>query len=935
MADALDLAMRAVAYPVCWSILINGVDDLFIDLNYIFRGLGSSSRRKVTVEDLKEVPQKRLAMMVPAWQEAAVIQQMLELNLRQLDYDEYDIFVGTYQNDAETQAKVDLVARRAKQVHKVVVPRDGPTSKADCLNWVYQHIQLVEERRGQRYDILLMHDAEDIIHPLALRLYNYLIPHYDFVQTPVFPLELPWHAWVGATYKDEFTEHHLKDMLVREQVGGLVPSAGVGSGFDRDTFEEIALAHNKEAFNVTSLTEDYELGLKFRLANKNVYFACRAIERVRVVERGIFRKRKVRVIQDEYIATREFFPDSLSFAIKQRSRWILGIGLQTWEQIGWKGSLPVLYTLMRDRKALLTNFMAVFGYLVAIYCLVRLVLGIATDRPWTFDNIFPPGSVLWWLVMTNTLVLAWRAVWKYITVDRIYGPLHGMLSLPRFFVSNIINFAATAKAVRQYVGHRISGEPLKWLKTDHVFPDLAVLRTYQRRLGELLQDRGEVTEDELAEALDLQDRTGLRLGEIMTLTGVLSSRRVAGALAEQHALPPVDPDPFRVPLNLLRQVPEADAELMGVLPLDLEDDETVIVAVSAPPSGETRSRLEALLKLRVAFYLTAPEELELARQRAYRRLVVDESGGSRERLGDRLVTSGQLEPAQVREALEEQIDTGERLGEVLVRRGWVRPEIVSEALADRTDLPFRSVHPRDVDPGALQAIGYGLCALYSLVPLKGENGHGAAGVASSAPLHEEVRLLITARLGRQLQFFLAPSLDLRCALAVGSRYAWNQGICAGLAGMDGMELRVIEDDPDWDGDIVELRNQAIDEGRSPIDELRELGLIDANMAARLRARALGVALASPSQLDPDAPHEWLPPGWALRDDVQLVDLSRGSLVVAAPRPTPKLARAVAAVFPDAAIAWRVSPFHQPERTEGDESEIQTGSHAVASSPGGF
>jgi adsorption protein B len=935
MADALDLAMRAVAYPVCWSILINGVDDLFIDLNYIFRGLGSDGRRRVTVEDLKAVPQKRLAMMVPAWQEAAVIQQMLELNLKQLDYDEYDIFVGCYQNDPETQAKVDIVARRSRQVQKVIVPRDGPTSKADCLNWVYQHIQLVEERRGQRYDILLMHDAEDIIHPLALRLYNYLIPHYDFVQTPVFPLELPWNAFVGATYKDEFTEHHLKDMLVREQVGGLVPSAGVGSGFDRETFQEIALAHNKEAFNVLSLTEDYELGLKFRLANKNVYFACRAIERSRIVEKGIFRKRKVRVVQDEYIATREFFPDKLGFAIKQRSRWILGIGLQTWEQVGWKGSLPVLYTLMRDRKAILTNFMAVFGYLVAIYCMARMIVGMATDRPWTFDNIFPPGSVLWWIVMANTLVLAWRAVWKYITVDKIYGPVHGVLSLPRFFVSNIINFTATAKAVRQYVHHRITGEPLKWLKTDHVFPDLSVLKTYQRRLGELLQDRGDITEDELAEALDLQDRTGLKLGEIMTLTGVISTRGIADALAEQHALPPVDPDPFAIPLNLLRQVPEADAEIMDVLPLDMEDDETVRVAVSAPPSDDTRTRLETMLRLRVVFSLTSPEALEQGRQRAYRRLVLEEAVGERDRLGTRLVASGQLQPEQIQEALEEQVDTGERLGELLIRRGWVRPEIVSEALANRTDLPFRAVSPDDVDPGALQAIGYGLCALYSLVPLKGEGGLGAGGVASSAPLHEEVRLLITARLGRTLQFYLAPSLDLRCALAVGSRYAWNQGISSGLAGMDGMELRVIEDDPDWDGDIIELRNLAIDEGRSPIDQLRESGLIDANMAARLRARALGVALASPSQLDPDAPHEWLPPGWALRDDLQLVELSPGSLVVAAPRPTPRLARAVAALFPDAAIAWRVSPFHPSERTEGDESEIQTGSHAVATSPGGY
>ena len=301
-----------------------------------------------------------------------------------------------------------------------------------------------------------MHDAEDIIHPLALRLYSYLIPGYDFVQTPVFPLEMPWNALVASTYKDEFTEHHLKDMLVRESIGGLVPSAGVGSGFDRDAFEEIAMAHSQEAFNVGSLTEDYEVGMKFRLAGKKVYFACRAIKRVREVERGIFRKRKVRLVDNEYIATREYFPNKLNFAIRQRSRWILGIALQTWEELGWRGSLPVLYCLWRDRKARSRTWLPCSDMSSRF---LRWTTGLwrASGRIWTFDNIFPPGSVLWWLVMGNTLVLAWRSVMKYLKVDEIYGPVHGLMSVPRFFVSNMINFAATCRAIWQYAGHKLPG----------------------------------------------------------------------------------------------------------------------------------------------------------------------------------------------------------------------------------------------------------------------------------------------------------------------------------------------------------------------------------------------------------------------------------------------------------------------------------------------
>src|SRR6185503_5743528 len=308
-AAVLDLVAQASAIPVSAGILVNGIEEMAIDLQYFARGLHRRARRTISWEELEAAPPRRIAIMVPAWDESEVIESMLEHNHRTLDYDTslYDIFCGTYQNDLETQRKVAAVARRYPNVHKVVVPHDGPTSKADCLNWIYQGIVLEERRRGQRFDILLMHDAEDVIHPLALRLYATLIPDHEFVQTPVFSLKLRHRDLVASTYIDEFAEFHLKDMLVREAMGGLVPSAGVGSAFERDAFEEIALAHDQNPFHVGSLTEDYEVGLKFRLAGKRVHFACRSLQRTRTIPGRLFRGER-RIVEEEIIATREFFP---------------------------------------------------------------------------------------------------------------------------------------------------------------------------------------------------------------------------------------------------------------------------------------------------------------------------------------------------------------------------------------------------------------------------------------------------------------------------------------------------------------------------------------------------------------------------------------------------------------------------------------------------
>ena len=86
--------------------------------------------------------------MVPAWQEYDVIAAMVEDLVRVLDYRSYTVFVGTYQNDAATIAEVERMRHRYKHLHRVEVPHDGPTCKADCLNWLVQAILHYEFEAG-------------------------------------------------------------------------------------------------------------------------------------------------------------------------------------------------------------------------------------------------------------------------------------------------------------------------------------------------------------------------------------------------------------------------------------------------------------------------------------------------------------------------------------------------------------------------------------------------------------------------------------------------------------------------------------------------------------------------------------------------------------------------------------------------------------------
>lgn len=169
--------LRGLTWVLAVVLLVLGFDDLLMDIVYwlrrvvryfrFYRG-GAPDQDQLLLQG-QEQP---LAVMVPAWQEVGVIGEMARLAASSLDYENYQIFVGTYPNDPATQAEVDEVCARYSHVHKVICARPGPTSKADCLNNIIEAIQRFEQQAGVQFAGFVLHDAEDVIEPLELRLFT-------------------------------------------------------------------------------------------------------------------------------------------------------------------------------------------------------------------------------------------------------------------------------------------------------------------------------------------------------------------------------------------------------------------------------------------------------------------------------------------------------------------------------------------------------------------------------------------------------------------------------------------------------------------------------------------------------------------------------------------------------------------------------------------
>jgi adsorption protein B len=655
--------------------LLTGLDDLFVDAFYWGRKayrkfVVSHHIRPVTESDLANIPEKWTAIWIPAWHEQDVIDKMLLNTLESLDYHKYDIFVGVYPNDEATQLAVESVRERHPEVHKVVCPNPGPTNKADCLNWVYQGMLLAEQEKGVRYEIVVLHDSEDVVHPLELRLFNWLIPRKDMVQLPVIPLEMPARYWTAGTYLDEFAENHGKDLLVRERLGPVIPSAGVGTGLSRAALAELTEARGNQLFNVNTVTEDYEFGFGLLPLRRHGILAQFKVLRNQVVTRGRWHKTEGLRQVHELVAVREYFPDRFRLAVRQKSRWILGISLQGWKNLGWQGGFWGRYMLYRDRRTLFTNTVNAVGYAVIVYwlaCLLALPAGSAPSLvPWHW---------VWDVILVDTILMVHRLVERVIAVRAVAGWKQTLLSIPRAVIGNAINFCATAAAVQQFFSAQRTGQRVAWKKTAHAFPSAQELREHRRRLGDLLLENRLVTVAQLREALASQKVNGEKLGEALKRLGYVTDQDLLAVLGKQMGVTVCGIDHRMIDPAWLQRFPREIAESRLALPVKFSHG-VFEVACANPTAPELKSQFEELLGYPVRTSLAGETDLRFAISRAY---LFDE-GQTGLLLGELLVSAGAITRDQLESALLLQRQTGHKLGHILQDQKLVSPEAIATAL---------------------------------------------------------------------------------------------------------------------------------------------------------------------------------------------------------------------------------------------------------------
>jgi general secretion pathway protein E len=136
-------------------------------------------------------------------------------------------------------------------------------------------------------------------------------------------------------------------------------------------------------------------------------------------------------------------------------------------------------------------------------------------------------------------------------------------------------------------------------------------------LGETLIETGQITAEQLEEALQIQKKQNRKLGEILIDQGIVTPEEIAAALSLQLNMPIIDLKLHVVQPYALRLVSEKLARKHTLIPLDIIDDSMVVV-MADPGDIRAIEDVAAQAKMRVQPSVGIPAQIQEAIELNYK-----------------------------------------------------------------------------------------------------------------------------------------------------------------------------------------------------------------------------------------------------------------------------------------------------------------------------
>ncbi|MHC4872268.1 MAG: GspE/PulE family protein [Planctomycetota bacterium] len=137
-----------------------------------------------------------------------------------------------------------------------------------------------------------------------------------------------------------------------------------------------------------------------------------------------------------------------------------------------------------------------------------------------------------------------------------------------------------------------------------------------RKLGEILIEMGCVTEDDLAQALEMQVEKNMRLGDLLVDMAFVQPEDLTRALAEQFDMEMVDLESLEIPREVIEMISADLSYEHKIVPIEYDDD-LLVIAMGDPLDLYTLDNLRFVVNCQVEPVLATKQAIEDALGKYY------------------------------------------------------------------------------------------------------------------------------------------------------------------------------------------------------------------------------------------------------------------------------------------------------------------------------
>ncbi|MFA5146067.1 MAG: hypothetical protein WC515_01630 [Candidatus Omnitrophota bacterium] len=143
-----------------------------------------------------------------------------------------------------------------------------------------------------------------------------------------------------------------------------------------------------------------------------------------------------------------------------------------------------------------------------------------------------------------------------------------------------------------------------------------IKRIVSKQLGELLLERGIITEAQLDKAIKIQSEKGGLIGQILVMLGFAKEEEIAQALTVQYGFPYLPLDNYEINAEAIKLIPENVAAQYNLIAIDKIGD-LVTIAMSNPLNVQAVEDIELITKCKVQVFVSTMSDINNSIKKYY------------------------------------------------------------------------------------------------------------------------------------------------------------------------------------------------------------------------------------------------------------------------------------------------------------------------------